>query len=106
MKISQNGIDLIKKYEGCHLTAYKCPSNVWTIGYGHVIGVTEGMTITQQQAEDFLREDLNRYEIMSNLDLYVQGIMAKVVMADEPKNPALFNMLKMVSISIVAKYII
>ena len=42
-------------------------------------------------------EDLNRYEIMSNLDLYVQGIMAKVVMADEPKNPALFNMLKKLS---------
>lgn len=62
MKISQNGIDLIKKYEGCRLKAYLCPSNVWTIGYGHVIGVTEGMTITQQQAEDFLREDLERYE--------------------------------------------
>lgn len=62
MKISQNGIDLIKKHEGCELEAYLCPSNVWTIGYGHIIGVTEGMTITQQQAEDFLREDLERYE--------------------------------------------
>lgn len=35
MNISDKGITLIKKYEGCRLTAYKCPANVWTIGYGH-----------------------------------------------------------------------
>ena len=42
-------------------------------------------------------EDLNRFEIMSNLDLYVQGLLAKIVLTNEPKNPALFNMLKKLS---------
>lgn len=62
MKTSQNGIDLIKKHEGCHLTAYKCPAGAWTIGYGHTAGVKEGMKITQQQAEEFLKQDLEKYE--------------------------------------------
>ena len=62
MKTSQNGIDLIKKYEGCHLTAYKCPAGVWTIGYGHTSGVKEGMKITREQAEEFLKQDLEKYE--------------------------------------------
>ena len=39
-------------------------------------------------------EDLNRFEIMSNLDLYIQGLLAKIVLTNDPKNPALFNMLK------------
>ena len=35
MITSQNGINLIKEFEGCRLTAYKCPAGVWTIGIGH-----------------------------------------------------------------------
>lgn len=62
MKTSQNGIDLIKQFEGCRLTAYKCPAGVWTIGYGHTAGVKEGQTITQEQADAYLREDLAKYE--------------------------------------------
>ena len=62
MHISNNGIDLIKKYEGCKLTAYKCPAGVWTIGVGHTSGVTESMTITQAQADTFLKQDLVKFE--------------------------------------------
>ena len=62
MKISQNGIDLIKKWEGCELKAYKCPAGVWTIGYGHTNGVKEGQKITQEQAETFLRQDIEYFE--------------------------------------------
>ena len=62
MKISQVGIDLIKSFEGCVLTAYLCPSNVWTIGYGHTTGVYQGQTITKEQAEQYLKEDIVRYE--------------------------------------------
>ena len=62
MITSQNGIDLIKKFEGCKLTAYKCPAGVWTIGYGHTSGVKEGQTITQQQADNFLILDLKVFE--------------------------------------------
>lgn len=62
MKISQNGINLIKKYEGCRLEAYKCPAGVWTIGYGHTSGVNSSDKITQQQAEQYLVSDLVVFE--------------------------------------------
>ena len=35
MNISDDGFDIIKKFEGCELEAYKCAAGVWTIGYGH-----------------------------------------------------------------------
>lgn len=62
MKTSQNGINLIKQFEGCKLTAYKCPAGVWTIGYGHTNGVKSGQTITQAKAEEYLKSDLIKYE--------------------------------------------
>lgn len=62
MNTEQAGIDLIKKFEGCHLTAYKCQAGMWTIGYGHTGGVTEGQKISQAQAEAYLRADLEKYE--------------------------------------------
>lgn len=68
MKTSQNGIDLIKKFEGCRLKAYKCAADVWTIGYGHTKGVEPYEIITLTEAEKLLREDLSEYE--SNVDKY------------------------------------
>ena len=62
MKISQEGIALIKKFEGCELEAYKCAAGVLTIGYGHTKGVTQGMQITKAQAEEMLVEELATYE--------------------------------------------
>lgn len=62
MKTGQAGIDLIKKFEGCRLTAYKCPAGVWTIGYGHTAGVKQGQKITAAQAEIYLKADLEKYE--------------------------------------------
>jgi len=67
MKISQNGIDLIKKFEGCELKSYKCPAGVWTIGYGHTHDVHEGMEITEKEAEKMLIDDLSgEYEYYVN----------------------------------------
>lgn len=63
MKISQNGISLIKQFEGCRLTAYQCPAGIWTIGYGHTGDVKKGQTITQDYAETLLRQDLINYEL-------------------------------------------
>jgi lysozyme len=51
------GLDLIRHAEGCRLDAYQDSVGVWTIGYGHTRGVTEGMSITQDQADAFLVED-------------------------------------------------
>lgn len=53
-------IKLIKEFEGCHLTAYKCPAGVWTIGYGATAGVKQGDTITQDQAEQMLAREIDR----------------------------------------------
>lgn len=62
MKTSSRGVSLIKQFEGCRLIAYKCPAGVWTIGYGHTAGVKEGDTITQETADAYLRNDLEKYE--------------------------------------------
>jgi lysozyme len=58
MKLTQEGIDLVKRFEGCRLKAYKCPAGVWTIGYGHTKGVKQNDVITQAQAEEYLAQDL------------------------------------------------
>ena len=68
MNMSQDGIAaLLKKFEGCKLKAYRCPAGICTIGYGHTSAagspeVTDGMTITQKQCDDILRQDLVKYE--------------------------------------------
>lgn len=66
MRIGNKGIDLIKSFEGCSLVAYLCPSNVWTIGWGHTGGVYEGQRITQAQADQLFIEDIKKYEPTGN----------------------------------------
>ena len=62
MQLSGKGHDILKYFEGCKLAAYQDSVGVWTIGYGHTKGVHEGMTITQEQAESMLLEELKEYE--------------------------------------------
>lgn len=65
MKTSQNGINLIKQFEGVRLVAYKAvPTEKYnTIGFAHYgSDVRDGMTITEAQAELFLKEDLVKFE--------------------------------------------
>lgn len=62
MSISDRGVELIAKYEGCRLEAYKCPAGIWTIGYGHTAGVQPGQTLpSQEAAKALLKEDLKKY---------------------------------------------
>lgn len=58
MNISDIGVQFIKQHEGCRLTAYQDSIGVWTIGYGHIKGVTGGQSITQDMADEYLVEDL------------------------------------------------
>ena len=52
MKIGNDGLNLIKEFEGCELTAYVCPAGVLTVGYGSTGShVKSGMTITESEAE-------------------------------------------------------
>lgn len=67
MKINKAGIDLIKRFEGFVPNAYLCPAGVWTIGYGTtsaagLVDVRKGMTITQEQADEWLVYALDKYE--------------------------------------------
>lgn len=61
--MTQEGLELIKSFEGLRLKAYKCPAGVWTIGYGHTKGVKEGDVITEEEAEDMLKKDVVGFEI-------------------------------------------
>ena len=70
-RIGQAGLALIKQYEGCRLAAYRCAAGVWTIGYGHTAGVHSGMTITQAQADAYLRQDIAKFEGYVNYPAYV-----------------------------------
>ena len=58
MEVNKAGKDLIKRFEGCKLKAYKCPAGLWTISWGLTFypdgtKVKEGDVITQQQSEDY-----------------------------------------------------
>lgn len=58
MTASENCIELIKKHEGLRLEAYKCPSGVLTIGYGHTRTTRPGMKITTREANILLCRDI------------------------------------------------
>lgn len=61
--LSENGLNLIKSFEGCRLTAYKClpTEKYYTIGYGHYgSDVTAVMKITKEQAEELLLQDCKK----------------------------------------------
>ncbi len=66
MTASPYSLLLIRQFEGLRLTAYRCPSGIWTIGYGHTSNVHKGDTITQSQADKYLRQDIEPIEAYLN----------------------------------------
>jgi lysozyme len=58
MEYSPDGLRLTESFEGCRLQAYLDSVGVPTIGYGHTHGVTMGMTCTQEQAQQWLQQDV------------------------------------------------
>lgn len=75
MHISKNGLDLIKKYEGLYLNAYKCPAGVLTIGYGTtnadkdvtLFAINSKTKITKEKAEELLKKSIEKkYEPLVN----------------------------------------
>lgn len=66
MGINTAGLELVKRFEGLYLKAYKCPAGVWTIGWGHTgkvdgVKISSGMSITKAKAEELLKNDLERF---------------------------------------------
>lgn len=71
LRTNELGKNLIKSFESCRLTAYKDPTETWTIGWGHtgtVDGkpIVFGMTITQEKADSLFDSDLVRFENIVN----------------------------------------
>lgn len=62
MKISEAGIDLIKRFEGLELQSYQDIAGVWTIGYGHTETAGPNQKISEREAEELLRRDLGPRE--------------------------------------------
>lgn len=68
MKLSAEGINLIKRFEGVRNRAYRCSANLWTIGVGHLIGDGKSLpdswnrTFTEEEINALLIRDLNRFE--------------------------------------------
>lgn len=67
-KVSQKGLDLIKRFEGLELKPYKCPAGIPTIGYGNTyypsgskVKLTDPV-ITKEKAEELLKFLLGSYE--------------------------------------------
>ncbi len=65
-QLNSDGLALIKQWEGLKLTSYLDKAGVWTIGYGHTsaaggMKVTPGLHITQVQADELLKADLQKF---------------------------------------------
>jgi lysozyme len=68
MKTSQQGLDLIKRYEGVRRKPYRCPAGLWTVGVGHLIG--DGLslpdswnrTLEAAEIDALLAKDVARFE--------------------------------------------
>lgn len=79
MQTNNAGLELIKRNEGCRLTAYRDVVNVLTIGWGHTgPDVYEGMTITQAQADQMLVDRLSRE--------FEPGVLAAIGNAETTEN--------------------
>ena len=76
MKTPEAGIDLIKSFEGCHSSPYRCPASLWTIGYGHVLYPEQATLKTDNRASYALKSEHSRVwgtdEIDSLLEVDLQ----------------------------------
>ena len=54
-------VDYVKEKEGFRKEAYQDIVGVWTIGYGSTLGVQRGAEITQEDAEQLLRQELHDF---------------------------------------------
>ena len=69
MRVSDEGIKLIKHFEGYRETPYKCSAGYYTVGYGHlitrdsVLPSSWNRTFSSGEIDDLLRADLQRFEL-------------------------------------------
>ena len=69
MRVSDEGIKLIKHFEGIHKKPYICPAGYWTVGVGHLISRDAKLpfewfrVLSPGEIDDLLRKDLRRFEL-------------------------------------------
>lgn len=63
MKFTDPALALLKRLEGCSLTAYRDQAGVWTIGYGHTAHVSPGDVWTQSQADSAIAEESAKFSL-------------------------------------------
>ena len=73
MQISEAGIQLIKSFEGCHNSPYKCPATLWTIGYGRVLYPDQARLKTGERATYPLRSEHNRVFANDEIDALLEA---------------------------------
>lgn len=73
MKISEAGIQLIKSFEGCHNSPYRCPAALWTIGYGRVLYPDQARLKTPERASYPLKPEHNRVWDADEIDALVEA---------------------------------
>jgi lysozyme len=74
MKISQNGIDLIKSFENFSPVVYPCPTGYPTIGWGHQVKKGEYFdVITKEEADEIMKNDLCFFEnlVYCNVNVFL-----------------------------------
>ena len=73
MTISEAGIQLIKSFEGCHNSPYKCPATLWTIGYGRVLYPDQARLKNNERAGYPLRAEHNRVFANDEIDALLEA---------------------------------
>jgi lysozyme len=74
MRMTEEGLALIKRFEGFRSDAYRCPAGIWTVGYGHTSmagapEVTPGLKVSRAEAGEILRRDVAKF---------AEGVAARV----------------------------
>ncbi len=72
MKVSKEGLELIKKHEGCRLEPYKDPIGLYTVGYGHLIG--DGKTLPIEWFRRFTKEEVKAPVLEPSVSAYVASL--------------------------------
>src|SRR6476659_6676021 len=76
MQLIEEGLELIKKFEGFSSKPYKCCAGFLTIGYGHKIRSNEKYErISEMEANQMLQKDLqsSMYSVMNNIDFMLNN---------------------------------
>ena len=66
MRMTEEGLALIRSFEGFRADAYLCPAGVWTIGYGHTSragppAVGPGSQMSRTDAAKVLETDVDLF---------------------------------------------